>query len=94
VSGGISASGTIYGDVTLTSNAAGVEVSGDTVNGTVTLTSNSGAGRTTDDAQPEIEANHVNGSLACTNNTPAPIDDGRPNTVNGSRTGQCSAAGF
>jgi hypothetical protein len=80
----------ITGNVTLTSNTHGVELGGNTITGNVTLTSNSG-GPAGENAKPEVEANHITGTLGCTGNTFV-INDGKPNTVSGSRTGQC--AGF
>jgi hypothetical protein len=41
-----------------------------------------------------IAGNNIIGPLNCTANVPAPGDDGRHNSVVGSRGGQCSAAGF
>jgi hypothetical protein len=77
--------------VSLTSNTGGVEVGGDTINGNLTLTNNTGTGPPAEDTKPEIEANKVKGNLACSGNDPAPINDRRPNTVSGSRTGQCGS---
>jgi hypothetical protein len=34
------------------------------------------------------------GPLRCDGNTPAPIDDGLPNSVIGPKLGQCGAPGF
>jgi Bacterial Ig-like domain (group 3) len=42
----------------------------------------------------ELAGNVVTGSLACSQNSPAPIDGGRPNTVIGARSGQCAASTF
>ena len=86
------AGGTINGNVTLTNNTAGVELGGNTINGNVTITGNTGAGLDAENARPEVEANKINGTLACSTNNPAPTTDGKPNTGSGSRTGQC--AGF
>jgi hypothetical protein len=85
---------TISGNVTVSNNTAGFEVGGNTITGSLTATGNTGAGPNPEDANPEIEANQIKGSLNCSGNSPAPVNDGKPNTVKGSRTGQCSAAGF
>ena len=54
-----------------------------------------GSGPTTEDGEPEIEANqNVQGTLSCSGNSPAPTNDCRPNTVSGARSGQCGAEGF
>jgi hypothetical protein len=80
--------------VTLTGNAHQVELAGNTIGGAVTLTGSSGAGPYAEDAVTEIEANAIGGSLSCSGNTPPPTDDGKPNTVLGTRSGQCSGAKF
>jgi hypothetical protein len=80
--------------VSLTNNAGGVEFSGNTVNGGVTINGTSGPGSPLEGASTEIEANQITGTLACGGNNPAPINDGRPNSVSGSRSGQCSSPGF
>ena len=43
--------------------------------------------------KPVIENNKVGRTLAGSGNSPAPIDESKPNTVKGSRAGQCSAVG-
>ena len=80
---------TIRGRVTLTSNADGLELAGNTIFGAVRLTGNSGPGHDTGTAGLEVEANHIRGSLACWRNTPAPTDGSQPNTVTGHAAGQC-----
>jgi len=85
---------TISGNVTVTNNTAGFEVGGNTISGSLTATGNTGAGPNPEDTNPEIEGNQIKGSLNCSGNNPAPINDGKPNTVKASRTGQCSATGF
>jgi hypothetical protein len=47
-----------------------------------------------DDAQAMIRANTITGNLACSGNVPAPSHGTQPNTVSGTRSGQCGAAGF
>ena len=83
------ADNTITGTVTISNNTGGIELGGDTINGTLNVSGNTGG----DD--PEIEGNHISGSLSCaTSNNPALDDGGQRNTVVGSRTGQCAAGSF
>jgi hypothetical protein len=86
----------INGSITLTNNTAGFEVSLNKVNGAITVTGNTTSGPSTADAMSEIEGNtKINGNLACSGNVPTPVNDGKPNSVNGTRPGpQCSATGF
>ncbi|MCU1495314.1 MAG: hypothetical protein JWO62_3078 [Acidimicrobiaceae bacterium] len=81
--------------LTLSSNGAGLELAGDHITGTVTVSGTTGAGATSEDAAPEVEGNTVTGALSCgTSNNPVLSDGGQKNVVTGTRTGQCSAAGF
>jgi hypothetical protein len=84
----------ISGNLTLSNNTAGAEVGGNTVSGNVSVTGTTGTGSGPENATPEVEANKISGGLACSSNTPAPVNDGHPNTVSGKRSGQCSGAGF
>jgi hypothetical protein len=79
----------IGGILSLTSNTAGVEVSSSRIGGNVVLNNNSGRGRFAEDSRPEVEANTIGGRLSCAGNTPAPTNDGQPNTKGGSSSGQC-----
>ncbi|HEX3540315.1 MAG TPA: DUF11 domain-containing protein [Acidimicrobiales bacterium] len=82
----------INGAVSLTSNTGGVEVSHNViVGGSMYLRNNTGGGPFAEDNSPEIEANQLSGSLICSGNSPAPTNDGQPNTVTGARTGQCAS---
>jgi YVTN family beta-propeller protein len=80
---------TIRGQVSLTGNAGGLELQGNTISGPVRLISNSARGPGADTADLEVEANHIRGPLACWRNTPAPSDGDQPNTITGHITGQC-----
>jgi len=71
--------GTIGGNITVQGNS-GVEILGNTVSGNVNATGVSGL---------VIGGNTISGNLICLNNTPAPNDFGRPNTVSGNKRGQC-----
>jgi hypothetical protein len=81
------------GPVTLDANQS-VEVGGNQFAKSLSVTFTSGPAPSAEDAVSEIEANAVITTLSCANNVPAPINDGRPNQVYGSRSGQCSAPGF
>jgi Bacterial Ig-like domain (group 3)/Glycine rich protein len=84
---GTCAGNTIQGPVTLNSNTGGLEASANTITGPVRVTSNSGSGLLPEDAVPEFEVNHVEGTLAYSGNTPTLHQEG--NTVIGPRSGQC-----
>ena len=84
----------VKGNITLMDNHAGVEVGSSTVLGNLVFNGTSGGGPVLEDIAPEIEANHVQGALSCTGNSPAPTNDGQPNTVAGARSGQCASTGF
>jgi hypothetical protein len=60
------------------------------VTGTVILNDSSGPGPDEESTQSEIEANTIGGSLSCTGNTPPPTNDGHPNKIIGSASGQCT----
>jgi hexosaminidase len=83
---------TLHGPLTISSNLAGIEVESDWITGPVTLTNNEGPAFLGSEAGAEVEANRISGPLTCSGNTPAPVNDGLPNTVTGPETGQC--AGF
>jgi hypothetical protein len=76
---------TFQGPVGLSGNRGPVELGGSHVTGPVSLTNNSSPG-----PAPEVEANTIGGPLTCSGNSPAPTNDGYPNTVSGPRSGQCS----
>ena len=84
----------VTGGITLTNNHGGAEIGGNTMSGNFTLTGTTGSGATGEDAAPEIEANKIQGTLTCSGNSPAPTNDGKPNTISGARSGQCSSPGF
>jgi hypothetical protein len=99
--GGNITTNTVNGGVELEYNSHGVQLGGNTINGGVTWTYNSGSGPGGAGTVPEIEGNHVNGFLTCTGDVGPPdstqvTNDGQPNTVTGSRTGNmaCSSPTF
>ncbi|MFB7445937.1 Ig-like domain repeat protein [Streptomyces mirabilis] len=81
----------IAGSVLLGNNRSGLEVVANQVGGSVQVAGTTGTGPFPEDTRAEIEGNTIGGSLSCTGNTPAPTNDGNPNTVTGSRIGQCSS---
>lgn len=74
---------TIDGAITLDSNKAGVQLSGNYVAGAVTASANL-KGTT-------ISGNQIAGALTCTTNAPPPTNAGVRNTVGGGRSGQTCA---
>jgi len=86
------AGSTITGSAVLDGNHGGIEIEGNTFGGPLTVDNSTGNGPTAEDTAPEIEANTIGGPLSCSGNTPAPTNDGHPNTVSGPEKGQC--AGF
>jgi hypothetical protein len=83
---------TLRGPVTLTGNTGSLELGGNQIPSSVTVTNNNTTITTAPEntTTTEIEANQISGNLACTGNTPPPTNDGLPNTVTGTRTGQCA----
>jgi hypothetical protein len=91
------AANSIRGAVTLRNNIGGIELGANTITGPVSVTSNvmpNGLSVDAENTAPEIEANIINGSLSCSGNSPKPTHDNAPNTVSGTRSGQCGAKGF
>ncbi len=79
----------IRGPVALIHNQAGVEVGGDSITGPLFLIGNQGTAFEGTDVGAEVEANHINGPLVCSCNSPEPTNDGLPNVVAGPEWGQC-----
>jgi hypothetical protein len=95
ISGPVSASGatavhlyhsTVGGPARITGTTGSVAVVDTTFAGPLELRSN-----TTGDIEPIVADSTVAGPLSCTGNSPAPINLGAANTVNGPATGQCAA---
>jgi hypothetical protein len=94
---GTCAGGHIDGAVTLDSNSGGVELGGNTIGGAVKASGNVAPtkGIPVEDAATEIEGNAIGGTLTCSGNIPVPTDDGKPNSVSSSRTGEtCASSTF
>jgi hypothetical protein len=83
---------TLRGPVTLTGNTGSLELGGNQIPSSVTLNNNTTTITTAPEnaTATEIEANQISGNLACSRNTPPPTNDGHPNTVTRTRTGQCA----
>ncbi len=77
----------IDGAVTLDSNKGGVQLGGNRIAGAVTASGNVAPNGTI------IENNQIGGKLTCTDNIPAPVNNGQANTVSGARVGQTCASG-
>ena len=88
------AGNTFKGTVTLSSNASGVELARNQISNNTYVNGTSGTGLFPEDSRAEIEGNTITGNLSCTGNSPPPSHDTQPNTVSGTRSGQCGAAGF
>jgi hexosaminidase len=59
-----------------------VTIDGTSIAGPLVLRNNTGS--------TIVSGNHINGPLTCTGNSPAPANNGRPNTTSGPKSGQCS----
>jgi hypothetical protein len=70
--------------VNVASNVAGTVLGGNTSAASMSVNNNTGGINV-------VKANTVNVNLNCAGNVPAPVNAGQPNTVFGSKTGQCAA---
>jgi hypothetical protein len=77
----------VDGAVTLDSNKGGIQLGGNSIAGAVTASQNVAP------SGPVISNNHIGGKLTCSGNTPAPVNNGKGNTVSGARVGQTCADG-
>ena len=73
----------IVGLVTLNGNHS-VEFDTNRVSGSVSVVNTSGSPQA-----PVIAGNQITANLDCSGNVPPPTNEGRPNAVQGARTGQC-----
>jgi hexosaminidase len=62
-----------------------VTIDGATVTGPLSLQNNKVA------TAPIVTGNHIGGPLSCARNSPAPSNDGLPNTASGPKSGQCAS---
>jgi len=81
------AANVIDGAVTLDANMGGTKLAGNSIAGAVTASQNIAS------SGPVISNNYIGGKLTCSGNTPAPVNNGQPNTVKGDRVGQTCADG-
>jgi hypothetical protein len=81
---------TITRSVVLRDNHHAVEVAANHIQEDLAVDGTSGTGPFPEDVGAEIEGNVIGGVLDCRNNAPAPTNDGQPNSVSGTRAGQCS----
>jgi hypothetical protein len=73
----------------LRDNHSAVEVAANHIGSSLVVSGTSGTGLLPEDTGTEIEHNVIGGALVCRDNTPAPTNDGQPNTVTGAKAGQC-----
>jgi hexosaminidase len=74
-----------------------LSVANSTISAYINLSGNNVAGNLLDTinhtpaaGDNDVDGNTIGASLVCTGNSPAPQDGGKPNTVGGSKVGQCS----
>ena len=79
----------VAGYLLASNNKRGSEISANYIGSDLTLNNVTGRGPFADDNAPEIEANYVVRNLSCAGNVPPPTNGGKPNTVRGTRSGQC-----
>ncbi|MEV5966045.1 beta-N-acetylhexosaminidase [Kribbella sp. NPDC051952] len=73
---------TIRGPVKVSGSAGQVTIDRATIAGPLAVQNNTGS--------TIVSGNHISGPLSCTGNNPAPTNAGRPNSVSGPKSGQCS----
>jgi Big-like domain-containing protein len=79
------AANTVKGTATLTGNKAGVTLAGNHITGATAVTNNSGG--------PTVVAgNTIGGTLGCSGDNPAASNSGHPNTVTGTKSGECAGS--
>ncbi|MFE2611026.1 Ig-like domain repeat protein [Streptomyces mirabilis] len=76
--------------VQLTNNHSGVEVVANDIDGSVQVIGTTSTGPFPADGRAAIVGNTIHGSLFCASNVPPPTNRSTPNTVTGSRGGQCT----
>lgn len=76
---------TLSGQVSITGTSRKLVLDGNAASSSVVIDRNS-----TDETPIVVAENSIGRDLRCSGNTPPPTHDGRPNSVAGTRTGQCS----
>jgi Bacterial Ig-like domain (group 3) len=84
----------IGGPLSLTGNSGWIELAGNQVSGPVSVSGNTVTETPLEGSSLELESNAIDGPLSCSTNSPAPSNDGQPNSVTGPRSGQCGTSGF
>jgi YVTN family beta-propeller protein len=77
----------IHGGLYLSNGTGGFEIGANIIRGVVNVVGNKDASGTLAD----VADNHIRGSLSCSGNAPAPLDDAKPNVIRGPARGQCAA---
>ena len=77
----------IHDGLRLSNGTGGYEIGADIIRGVVNVTRNNDVSGTLAD----VAENHIAGSLSCSGNAPAPVDDAKPNVIRGRAWGQCAA---
>lgn len=83
----------IGGNTTLSSTHGGLRVAANTIKGSTGVTNNNASGTdlvTNAPAATVVSRNVISSTLQCSGNAPTASNGGAPNTVNGTRTGECS----
>jgi Fungalysin metallopeptidase (M36)/Bacterial Ig-like domain (group 3) len=88
------AGGSYAGALTVDGSLGQAEVAGNQLSGALSISGSAGAGPDLDHQTATIAGNTVRGALLCSGNAPTPTNGGRPNSVTGAKTGQCSASDF
>lgn len=86
----------IKGSATVRANTGGVEIADTNFKGNLTVTNNTGDLPVQQNGvfpPTEIAGDTIHGTLACTGNSPPPVDGGQPNQAT-ARSGQCAATTF
>ena len=83
------AGNTIKGGVTVANDTGGVTVNGNSVSGGVTVSNNSGPSSS---SIQNLDGNTISGGLTCGGNVASLSNGGKPNSVSGSRSGQCAGS--
>jgi hexosaminidase len=73
---------TVRGPVNITGSIGQTTIDGATIAGPLVLRNNTGS--------TIVSGNHISGPLSCTGNSPAPTNEGQPNSVSGPKSGQCT----
>jgi len=83
------AGNTLNGSTTIFASRGQAEVSANTISEDLIINDNSGTGPDEGRRRTQIEANTIGDDLFCFGNTPAPTNDGQPNSITGQGFGQC-----